>query len=200
MFKIQDIDFQLSHARVYSRLTEDKMMWSIEVKSKPLIIKELTWEPLVYSERLLGLERANYQHWMQYLNTTLRWTDCYDPQAMQGNAFLYVFTHEDIYQSTLQLTMNKSGQGMLTWHGLCNVFSDEEYGGGISLDIECPYIYEGIWWYGSHNNRPSYENARRMISHFTEPESYDVALSDDGAHWKYFRPKIVECESSKMPG
>lgn len=117
----------------------ERLMWSIDIQCEGEVYDGENWEPRLYHEQL----QFNVGSWKELEGAAYSWNDPAGPNGeMEGG--LYVFEHEPLTQGSLMIGRRSGSLFQLRWSGQCDIWWDEEYGGGLPFLLECEAQFQGI--------------------------------------------------------
>jgi hypothetical protein len=184
MFKIADLKFDIQHATLDAFIDDIdfSVKWGIEIQTINKNISGHVWQPKAYSEILMKTAAYEIKTWKQIIDKTISWNGCYNEETEEYRAALYIFEHEDIYDSVIKFTsLHGNGVG-ITWKAKCNVYWDEKYHSDLDLLIETPIEFNGIWF-----GKTSEDDAKLILAKAFDPAGFFFIKTDHGV--SLFKPK-----------
>jgi len=131
---LRDRAFQIEQATLSAQMQDpywcDK--WNGGVSWQPLLSLELQaaeveydgeiWSPVLSHDWLPFPSRD----WRALANREVKWPEAAVTGPQDGD--MYVFGHHDVYEDELVFGDRRGLEVDVSWHGLCDIFWDEEFG------------------------------------------------------------------------
>ncbi len=135
-FKILDQEFEIKSATLEEYVDEsNNPVWTLMIDTND---KELAWEssetsaPNVRCEDML----SRWGNIEALQGKTIYVPDAYDTEIDECLFSLYVFEHEDVFESTITFGQIKNNKMPINWVGKCNVNWDGKYSSNLPIEID----------------------------------------------------------------
>jgi len=175
MFRIADIEFIVEEAVLDAYIDDDEMVmvWGLEVSGAAVEKEFERWKPRAKIECIRSTNPGELGHWTELAGTSKKWAPKYNDDE-QEIGLLYVFSHEPIYNSSIQLLADPKGLAV-KWTGVCDIHWNEKYGQGLEFLIDTPVDFLGIWC-----GREPLATCLPLIQQFFSAAQYQYTQTDDG--------------------
>lgn len=140
--EISDLVFQIKNAELLCKIINKKPYWNINIEAFGKVIKGEEWAPRVYSEELYGL--ADIRSWKDLSRAKLEWDNCYVENEGDYNASIYVFEHNEIYRSSIEIMHIAKQNFSVYWNAKCDVNFNANYSTNLDLKINTECTFVGI--------------------------------------------------------
>lgn len=187
IFRIADLEFEVTHACLRARLSAEGMKWSLKVVSRyPLgRIGDEEWAPVLLWENIAAFRVGFVQRWTDLLSQRVSWRDCYNKSDGSYNATLAVFSHNDVYDCNVMFKKIDAAHCRMRLIGKCDVHFDERYDKKLELEIESDLVFEGIEVEGRDEAA-----ARREVMQFIGSGDFDYVHSGTDSNGPMLRPVV----------
>lgn len=184
MFEIADLQFDIQHATLDAFIDDSdfSVKWGVEIQAIEKNISGHAWQPRAYSEIIMKTAAYEIKSWKQVIGKTISWDNCYDEETEEYRAALYIFEHEDIYNSVFKFNSLQGNGVGITWKAKCNMYWDEKYDSDLDLLIETPIEFNGIWF-----GRISEDDAKLLLEKALDPSDFFFTKTEHGV--SLFKPK-----------
>lgn len=166
MFKISDIKFDIKDAILDAYIDSDKKLikWGVEINTFATSNEFKRWRPSMKSEVFLSTKPDDMKSYLDLSGKSVRW---HDREDEDGESFgeLYVFEHEPLYESTIQLTKIKDSL-FFSLSSKCDVYWNEQYSCNLSLKIDTSLEFKGIWC----GRKPENECRKLLEPYFSQDQ------------------------------
>lgn len=171
IFQISDLSFSIESAILDAFIDEEKnvMNWGIEIQSQGN-----NWHPQAYSEVLLNTAPEELTNWRGISGREITWSSPLN-EADEPYGVLYVFGHEPIYNSNIQLNLSADNSLILKWDAYCDIYWDEKYGSNLQLRIETALFFQGILC-----GRRNKAECEHLVKHFFSLDDFEYTLNKNG--------------------
>lgn len=184
MLRIADLDFKTESVILDAYVDENNMTlkWGLEIKAKTGEGEYSRWAPKASIETFRETKSTDLNHWLDLAGTQVVWNEPYDSNG-ESYATLYVFEHEPIYNSRIDISRNGNSL-YLKWIGKSNVNWNSKYGHSLNINIEAELFFKGIWF----GKKPEFQS-RSLLSKFFNPNLFKFVQTEHGV--SLFRPNAI---------
>lgn len=175
MLRIKDLDFKIKSAILDAFVDKDnmKLQWGVEIQGMPGDGEFSRWVPKVTAETLIENDPGQLIHWFDLAGTKIKWDEPYGTDD-EPNALLYVFEHEPIHSSYIEIIKNNDSL-FLNWNGKADVNWGPDYGQSLDFRIETELFFKGIWF-----GRESENDSLPILSRFFNPDLFQFVQTEQG--------------------
>ncbi|MEW7280263.1 hypothetical protein ABW636_16855 [Aquimarina sp. 2201CG1-2-11] len=145
-------------AKIYVQIKEGILTWWIDIYSDVKEIEDIDWGVQLYCEDL----RLELKHWRDLGTVKIEFEDCWDEEIDDNIAGIYVFEHEDVKNTTIEMKAIKDNFFQIEWKGI-GLVSGEEYEIFVFTEIEFTEIVswslnleESNQWFSKYFNLEDY--------------------------------------------
>lgn len=131
--KIKNLEFAITSASISEAKDHDgNTRWSISVKTGKKKIDGHIWQPSIQGENML----VNAPSLAKIIGKEIYIKDAYNHKTDEYLLSLYIFEHEDIWDSRIQFISREMDTLKVQWTGRCNIHWNEEYSENIPFQID----------------------------------------------------------------
>jgi hypothetical protein len=181
--KIDDLVFPIKNAELLCKIFNKKAYWNINIDTFGKVIDGEEWVPRIYSEELYAL--SDIRSWKDLDGKKLEWDNCYIEDEGDYNASIYVFEHNEIYNSSIDIMHIAKQDFSVNWTARCDVNFNAKYSTNLDLKINTQCAFAGIMVVDD-NISPS--KALSLIKHYYPNDNYHLDNQQDRFVHPLFSP------------
>lgn len=137
---IRDLDFKISSAVLKERESEGRRLWTVYIgtEEREILTPDLnppipmTWAPNIRGEDA-PVKAPPHDN---IIGKTVQVPHAYNRGTGEYIFSMYIFSHEDVYDSKITFLNRRDSEDLISWTGKCNVGYNAEYGDGVPFSLK----------------------------------------------------------------
>ena len=131
-FRLRDLEFEIDSASIEEDLSESKPRWTLYIGTKERSLFDFRWAPNIRGEDVL----VDAPPFSEIVGSTVKVPLAYDHDTDEYLFSMYVFQHDDVFDSSITFLERKDGKFLIHWKGLCHVNWGEEYRRDVPFEFK----------------------------------------------------------------
>ena len=131
-FRISDLEFDIDSASIRENLSGGETRWDLTVETVEKLLFESRWSPNIRGEDVV----VDAPPFDQILGKTVCVPLAYDHDTDEYLFSIYVFEHDDVFESSITFLEQKDSKFLINWKGLCHVNWDDKYGRDLPFELK----------------------------------------------------------------
>lgn len=130
--KIRDLEFEIVSASLVEVFSGDSRAWDFHLWTKQRMLFDAPWAPDISGERIAVAAPPL----SQIVGNSVEIPLAYNHETDEYLVTMYVFSHNEVYDSVLDFLERDGSRLLIRWNGKCTIRFGEDYGEDIPFVLK----------------------------------------------------------------
>ncbi len=136
---IKDYLFTINSASIsQSKDEQGNFRWDINIEAEGRKVDGVLWSPKIYGENM----KVDAPDLNNIVGKEIWIKEAYNYVSEEHLLKMYIFEHEDIWDSKIKFLARNGNKLLISWEGKCNIHWNDKYGENVPFKIETQMIIE----------------------------------------------------------